>query len=100
MAKEVNRIFDGMTFGATANSTAAFGRNVRSVNDAIISPRGDIITTHPDDYLIATKTPGSLGGSGVTVNITGGTFYGLDDMAEQVGDAIIRRLSLSSKLAG
>jgi hypothetical protein len=100
MKRKMSSVFEGLNFGATANSTAAFGRNVRSVNDAIISPKGDIITTHPDDYLIATKTPGSLGGGGVTVNITGGTFYGLDDMAEQVGDAIIRRLSLSSKLVG
>lgn len=34
-----------------------------SVNDAIIAPNGNVITTHPDDYLIATKDPGStLGG--------------------------------------
>lgn len=35
----------------------------RSVNDAIISPSGSIITTHPDDYLIATKTPETLIGN-------------------------------------
>ena len=43
-----------------------------SVNDAIISPNGNIITTAPDDYLIATKTPGSLGnsnGTNITVNV-------------------------------
>ena len=33
----------------------------RSVNDAIITPSGSVVTTHPDDYLIATKTPGALG---------------------------------------
>jgi hypothetical protein len=102
----INRVKDGIssiTGGAVSKVTGAVSSTIgrlTSVNDAIISPKGDIITTHPDDYLIATKTPGSLGGGGVTVNITGGTFYGLDDMAEQVGDAIIRRLSLSSKLAG
>ena len=32
----------------------------KSVNDAVISPRGDVITTHPDDYLIATKQPQQL----------------------------------------
>lgn len=42
---------------------------VRSVNDAIITPSGDIITTHPDDYLIATKEPRNLvSGSAPTVN--------------------------------
>jgi hypothetical protein len=46
---------------------------IKSVNDAIISPNGNIITTAPDDYLIATKTPGSLGnsnGTNITVNVT------------------------------
>ena len=32
----------------------------RTVNDAVISPRGDVISTHPDDYLIATKNPGKM----------------------------------------
>ena len=30
------------------------------VNDAIITPSGNVISTHPDDYLIATKTPQTL----------------------------------------
>ena len=44
-----------------------------SVNDAIITPKGDIISTHPDDWLIATKTPQDLsrgGGTAPTVTIT------------------------------
>lgn len=45
--------------------------SVSSVNDAIIAPGGKIITTAPDDYLIATKTPGSLvGGGSPVVNIS------------------------------
>lgn len=32
----------------------------QSVNDAIITPNGNVISTHPDDYLIATKTPDTL----------------------------------------
>jgi tape measure domain-containing protein len=31
-----------------------------SVNDAIITKDGKVIQTHPEDYLIATKTPGAL----------------------------------------
>ena len=34
-----------------------------SVNDAIITPNGNVISTAPDDYLIATKTPDTLMGS-------------------------------------
>lgn len=30
-----------------------------SVNDAIIAPNGNVISTSPEDYLIATKTPGN-----------------------------------------
>lgn len=41
------------------------------VNDAIITPSGNVITTHPDDYLIATKTPQTLVGSGApTINFS------------------------------
>ena len=44
--------------------------DVQAVQDAIIAPGGKIITTAPDDYLIATKTPGSLGAQGVNINFT------------------------------
>lgn len=36
-----------------------------SVNDAIITPNGNVISTAPDDYLIATKTPDTLVNNGV-----------------------------------
>ena len=44
----------------------------KKVNDAIITPSGDIISTHPDDYLIATKTPKTLlgGGGSPTINFS------------------------------
>ena len=62
------------------------------VNDAIISPKGDIITTHPDDYLIATKDPHSLAGKGgITVNISGNTL--LDSRgAEKIGELLMKEL--------
>lgn len=42
-----------------------------NVKDAIITPSG-IVNTAPDDYIIATKNPGALGGGGgnsITINI-------------------------------
>ena len=36
-----------------------------SVNDAVITPRGEVVKTDPKDYLIATKTPQAIGGSTV-----------------------------------
>jgi hypothetical protein len=56
--------------------TGIFGGG-EELTDAIISPNGNLLSTHPDDYLIATKTPETLGkGQGemiinVTYNISG-----------------------------
>lgn len=47
------------------------GRNLGTrVDDAIIAPGGRIITTSPDDFLIATKNPGGLIGAGAGNNVT------------------------------
>lgn len=59
-----------LTFGLVGSSGDESGTSVTSVNDAVISPDGDVISTHPDDFLIATKTPETLGGSGA-VNMSG-----------------------------
>jgi hypothetical protein len=52
-----------------------------SVNDAIINPDGDIITTHPDDYLIATKDPQGLANS---VGGSGGSSAKVESLLEQL----------------
>ena len=41
----------------------------QSVHDAVITPEGDVITTDPKDYLIATKTPGQFAGGGTVTPI-------------------------------
>ena len=100
----VRRVLDGIQ--AVRDGASAVGgaissgvRRIVGVNDAIISPKGDIITTHPDDYLIATKNPHSLGGGQTVINITGNTFMTDDEVAERVGDLIFRKLTLSTKYA-
>lgn len=60
-----------LTFGLVGSSDDESGTSVTSVNDAVISPSGDIISTHPDDFLIATKTPETLGGGSGAVNLSG-----------------------------
>lgn len=48
-------------------------QSLTKVNDAIITPSGNVINTHPDDWLIATKTPQTLGNnksSAPVVNIS------------------------------
>jgi tape measure domain-containing protein len=73
--------------------------NVLSVDDAVISPSGKVITTHPEDYVIATKNPQSLFASsaGAVININGGTYLS-EDAAEMLGDKILNRLKLSSAI--
>jgi len=49
-----------------------FGRNVKSGQDFILRPNGDMIKADPRDTLIATKTPESLvngGGGSIIINI-------------------------------
>jgi phage-related protein len=69
-----------------------------SVNDAIIKPNGDIIRTHPKDYIFATKTPEKMMGGGqgnVTVNINNPSVRNDSDIkkiAEEVSKVMERRL--------
>ena len=85
--------------GGLLNSGGNFLKRTMSVNDAIISPDGNIITTHPDDYLIATKNPQSLaGGGGFVINITGNSFMGEDDMAEKIGNKLMSIVKLNAQV--
>lgn len=65
------------------------------VNDAMITPTGDLIRTNPSDYLIATKNPGSMGTGGgskqVTVNINGGMIT--EDVARDIGRILQREIN-------
>lgn len=81
--------------GAQLNGSALGGGSL-SVQDAIISPDGRIITTSPEDYLIATKDPGSLTG-GLVVNINGGTYLS-EDAAGKLGDMILNQLRLNMRV--
>ena len=65
-------------FGASAGGFMGGIGSIFGINDAIISPKGDIITPHPDDWLIATKDPGGMadnirnsGGSGNNMKLSG-----------------------------
>lgn len=66
---------DSIYYEKTARHKNAISANegfkTQKVNDAIITPSGNVISTAPDDYLIATKTPGALAGGGApTVNFS------------------------------
>lgn len=75
LQKEADRLanlgFFGSLFEGGKEMLKKAGKTI-GVNDAIITPQGDVIKTDPSDYLIATKTPGALAGAssgGITVNV-------------------------------
>lgn len=98
--RQINRIKDlfdsvknfgsGLVSGVTG-AASTIG-NAVGIHDGIVQG-GRVITTDPDDYIIATKTPGSLGGGTVNVNINGGTYLS-SNAARLLGDEILRQLQL------
>lgn len=61
------------------------------VNDGIVQ-NGKIISTHPDDYIFATKDPASLAtGGAVSLYISGNQFLS-ESAAFEFGDIILNRL--------
>ena len=73
---------DGEIF-LNATKEQAKEAGVISLNDFILTSSGKIIKPSPQDTIIGTKNPGSLGGS---VNIQTGDIYGVD--ADQVAEAL------------
>jgi len=68
----------------TAGAVDIAGRVIK-VDDAIITPKGDVIQPADDDYIIATKDPGGLGG-GQTINFdfTGAVITGKEQFIEDI----------------
>lgn len=75
------------------------GGKSTKVDDAVISPSGDIVTTNPKDWLIATQNPAELtGGGGTTINI--GKLYGTDrNVAERFASEIARQVKLQTRVS-
>ncbi len=110
-------IGDGVTAETSKGNAAAQGVGQTfsaMVDDAVIGPDGDIISTSPEDYLIATKTPGAMagavseGGGGVSVDI-GPIIAKIDQLigiVEKGGDVILdgnkvgRNLAMASSKMG
>jgi len=88
----------GAAVKSVTSKTASLARKVTGVDDAIISPNGNIVTTHPDDWLIATKNPRSLGGGAIAITLTGNTFMTDEQGAERIGDMIINVLRREQRL--
>ena len=84
------------------------GFSMKTVNDAIITPQGDVVTTDPKDYLIATKTPNQLvnGAGNVTVspvincNVVNNTSAKVTQQQQQNADGSIDIITIIEDVAG
>lgn len=65
---------DALYYEKNLRHRTALGINEKfsytSVNDAVITPKGDVIQTSPDDYLFAMKHPQSMGAVQPKINFT------------------------------
>ncbi len=83
--------------GAAKGAVGAVG-SVLHVNDAIITPSGQVIQTSPQDYLFATKNPSSIGGGGgVTVNLNGGMYLS-ENSARMIADQVAKLIGRQMKI--
>lgn len=66
---------------------------VLGINDGVIAPNGQLVSTAPDDWLIATKNPAGLAGAGggITINLNG-TFMSPKESMKSITDEIAKEL--------
>lgn len=91
----INKVIGGLSsigkaVGGGISSAVNWVGNKLGINDGIVQ-NGQIITTHPDDYIIATKNPASLGGGSISLTFSDNTFLS-EDVALRIGDMMITRL--------
>lgn len=82
--------------GRIAYKYSGSAHAIKKVNDAIITPGGKVIETDPNDYLIATKTPGDLGnGGGLNLYIYG-DIYGAEarDISKALYNELRKKISI------
>ena len=80
--KEVGGGVSG-AFGSSGGSS----KKTKNVDDVIITPQGEVLETHPNDYIFASKDKPNFGGSGVSVVINNPMF-----LNEQMIEAVNRQL--------
>lgn len=80
------------------NNVAGRVLNEIDVQDAIITPRGDIVRPADDDFIIATKDPSSIGG-GSTFNFDfkGANIMDKNSFMRDVTNAVNKSVSLSKE---
>lgn len=90
-----------LSFGSSPITSSLFGgfsgSTPSSIHDGIVQ-NGKVVSTDPDDFLIATKDPSALGGGAksITINIQGAVMT--QDAARMLGDVLLGQLRLQYKL--
>lgn len=80
----------GKAVGKSVSSAVNWVGDKLGINDGIVQ-NGKIITTHPDDYIMAMKDPSAVMGGGIVVHLNGGTYLS-ESVALDIGDMIIDKL--------
>lgn len=84
------RASSGTSSGGIIGSIKSFF--TRKVGDAIIRPNGEVIETHPQDTLIATKNPGGMGTT-IIFNVEG-SLVDAEGIDKMLSDKLGNKLSL------
>lgn len=83
------------TSGAT--TVPVFFSQSKNVKDAIITPDNKVITTAPDDYIIAMKRPQDIVGGGITVNVYGDVTGA--ELISKIKESLMRELRFDTRFA-
>ena len=105
--KAVSGLLGGAVSGISSavNAVSGAAGSILKVNDAIITPGGQVIQTDVADYLFATKNPGAIGGAAgggagaINIYIQGGNYLnqgGAQQIAEALATQIRQQLKLST----
>ena len=102
IAKLTGGAIGGIAGGITSVISSIGG--LFGIHDGIVQ-NGQVITTDPDDYIVATKTPGSLGGSGgggtPNIYVTVQGWVGNDqDIAARIRSVLLIKSSSNGGVVG
>lgn len=97
----INKVISGLqrigsAVGNSVGNAVNWVGDKLGINDGIVQ-NGKIISTHPDDTIVAMKDFGQLGGKGLVLNINGGNYLS-ESAAYEMGDMILNRLKMELRM--
>jgi len=78
------------------NDSGHFVEIGKTVNDALITNKGDVIQFHPDDNILALKDLSKLGGKNVSINNTF-HIHGSGD-PDRIAEEIMKKITRVSRI--